>query len=283
MFFELWTMLKKTVLSFIEDEALSRGAAIAFYTVTSIAPVLLIVVAIAGLVFGREAAENAISAQLSGLMGQQTADVLQSAVASAADTSSGVWATLIGIATLIATASGVFGEMQSSLNAIWKTRPQGITVSRLIQARAISLGLVAALGFSLIVSLAVSAGLTAFGDYLDAMMPVGTLILPVLNFIVSLALLATLFAAIYKVLPDRRLHWRDVIVGAVVTAVLFTIGKSLIGWYLGSSAVASSYGAAGGLIVLLLWVYYSVQIFLLGAEFTKIFANRHGSKRDKPI
>ena len=158
MFFELWTMLKKTVLSFIEDEALSRGAAIAFYTVTSIAPVLLIVVAIAGLVFGREAAENAISAQLSGLMGQQTADVLQSAVASAADTSSGVWATLIGIATLIATASGVFGEMQSSLNAIWKTRPHGTTVSRLIQARAISLGLVAALGFLLIVSLALSAG-----------------------------------------------------------------------------------------------------------------------------
>jgi len=283
MFFELWTMLKKTMLSFIEDEALSRGAAIAFYTVTSIAPVLLIVVAIAGLVFGREAAENAISAQLSGLMGEQTADVLQSAVASAADTSSGVWATLIGIATLIATASGVFGEMQSSLNAIWKTRPHGTTVSRLIQARAISLGLVAALGFLLIVSLAVSAGLTAFVDYLDAMMPVGTLILPVLNFIVSLALLAILFAAIYKVLPDRRLHWRDVIVGAVVTAVLFTIGKSLIGWYLGSSAVASSYGAAGGLIVLLLWVYYSVQIFLLGAEFTKIFASRHGSKRDKPI
>ena len=283
MFFELRTMLKKTVLSFIEDEALSRGAAIAFYTVTSIAPVLLIVVAIAGLVFGLEAAENAISAQLSGLMGQQTADVLQSAVASAADTSSGVWATLIGIATLIATASGVFGEMQSSLNAIWKTRPLGTTVSRLIQARAISLGLVAALGFSLIVSLAVSAGLTAFGNYLDAMMPVGTLILPVLNFIVSLALLATLFAAIYKVLPDRRLHWRDVMVGAVVTAVLFTIGKSFIGWYLGSSAVASSYGAAGGLIVLLLWVYYSVQIFLLGAEFTKIFASRHGSKRDKPI
>ena len=143
MFFELWTMLKKTVLSFIEDEALSRGAAIAFYTVTSIAPVLLIVVAIAGLVFGREAAENAISAQLSGLMGQQTAAVMQSAVASAADTSSGVWATLIGIATLIATASGVFFEMQSSLNAIWKTRPHGTTVSRLIQAPRGSPGLLA--------------------------------------------------------------------------------------------------------------------------------------------
>ena len=158
-----------------------------------------------------------------------------------------------------------------------------MSVSRLLQARAISLGLVAALGFLLIVSLAVSAGLTAFGNYLDSILPVGKLILPMLNFTVSLLLLAILFAAIYKVLPDRRLQWRDVIVGAVVTAVLFTVGKTLIGWYLGSSAVASSYGAAGGLIVLLLWVYYSVQIFLLGAEFTKIFANRHGSKQEKPV
>ena len=276
-------MLKQTVLSFIEDEALSRGAAIAFYTVTSIAPVLLIVVAIAGLAFGRDAAQNAISAQLAGLMGQQTADVLQSAVASAAGKSSGILATLIGVGTLIATASGMFGEMQSALNAIWKTKTPATTVSRLIQARAVSLGLVAALGFLLIVSLAVSAGLTAFGHYLDAMMPIGKLILSVLNFTVSLILLAVLFAAIYKVLPDRRLQWGDVIVGAVVTAVLFTIGKTLIGWYLGSSAIASSYGAAGGLIVLLLWVYYSVQIFLLGAEFTKIFANRHGSKQEQPV
>jgi membrane protein len=283
MFSEPWTMLKKTVLSFIEDDALSRGAAIAFYTVTSLAPVLLIVVAIAGLAFGRDAAQNAISAQLSGLMGQQTADVLQSAVASAAGKSSGILATLVGGATLIATASGVFGEMQSALNAIWKTESHATTVSRLIQARAVSLGLVAALGFLLIVSLAVSAGLTAFGNYLDSIVPIGKLILPILNFIVSMLLLSVLFSAIYKVLPDRRLQWRDVIVGALVTAILFTIGKTLIGWYLGSSAVASSYGAAGGLIVLLLWVYYSVQTFLLGAEFTKIFANRHGSKQENPV
>jgi membrane protein len=283
MFSEPWKMLKETVLSFIDDEALSRGAAIAFYTVTSIAPVLLIVVAVAGLAFGRDAAQNAISTQLSGLMGQQTADILQSAVASAASKSSGILATIIGVATLIATASGVFGEMQSALNAIWKAKPQATTVSRLIQARATSLGLVAALGFLLIVSLAVSAGLTAFGNYLDSIVPIGKLILPILNFAVSLALLAVLFAAIYKVLPDRRLQWRDVVIGAVVTAVLFTIGKTLIGWYLGSSAVASSYGAAGGLIVLLLWVYYSVQVFLLGAEFTKIYANRHGSKQEKPV
>src|ERR1035437_9065955 len=283
MFSESWKMFKDTILSFIDDEALSRGAAIAFYTVTSIAPVLLIVVAIAGLAFGHDAAQNAIITQLSGLMGQQTAEVIQAAIASAAGKSSGILANIIGVATLVATASGVFGEMQSSLNAIWKAKSVATTVSRLIRARATSLGLVAALGFLLIVSLAVSAGLTAFGNYLDSIIPIGKLIFPILNFFVSLALLAALFAAIYKVLPDRRLEWRDVIIGAIVTSVLFTIGKSLIGWYLGSSAVASSYGAAGGLIVLLLWVYYSVQIFLLGAEFTKIFANQHGSKQDQPV
>jgi membrane protein len=278
-----WNMLKDTVDSFIDDEALSRGAAIAFYTVTSLAPVLLIVIAIAGLVFGRDAAQNAISAQFSGLMGRQTAEVLQSAVASAAGKSSSIIATIIGVVTLVATASGVFGEMQAALNSIWKTKPQATTVSRLIRARAIGLGLVAALGFLLIVSLVISAGLTAFGRYLDTALPTGKLILPILNFVVSFVLLGLLFGAIYKILPDRSLQWKDVVIGAVVTSVLFNIGKSLIGWYIGSSAIASSYGAAGGLIVLLLWVYYSVQIFLLGAEFTKIYANRHGSKQGRPI
>ena len=153
-----WKMLKDTVLAFINDDALSRGAAIAFYTVTSIAPVLLIVIAIAGLAFGRDAAQNAITEQLSGLMGQQTAEVLQTAVASAANKSSGVVATIIGIITLMVTASGVFGEMQTALNVIWKAKPKGTTVSRLIRARAASLGLVAALGFLLMVSLVVSTG-----------------------------------------------------------------------------------------------------------------------------
>jgi membrane protein len=264
-------LLKDTVLAFIDDEALSRGAAIAFYAVTSIAPVLLIVIAIAGLAFGQDAAENAIKGQLSALMGEQTADVVQTAVANASGKSSGILATLIGIATLIATASGVFGEMQSALNAIWKVQPSGTTLSRLVRARAASLGLVAALGFLLMVSLVVSAGLTAFGNYLNSLFSFGALVLSILNVAVSLLLISLLFAAIYKVLPDRHLQWRDVILGAVVTAVLFTIGKALIGWYIGSSAVASSYGAAGALIVLLLWVYYSAQIFLLGAEFTKVF------------
>jgi membrane protein len=279
----IWKMLKDAVLSFINDEVLSRGAAIAFYTVTSIAPVLLIVIAIAGLVFGPDAAQNAISGQFSSLMGRQTADVLQSAIASAASKSSSIIATIVGVTTLIATASGVFGEMQAALNSIWKIKSQATTVSRMIRARIISLGLVAAMGFLLIVSLVISAGLTAFGNYLDTVLPMGKLILPALNFIVSLVLLGVLFGAIYKVLPDRHLQWHDVVIGAFITSVLFNIGKSLIGWYIGSSAIASSYGAAGGLIVLLLWVYYSVQIFLFGAEFTKIYANRHGSKQVKPV
>jgi membrane protein len=279
----MWRLLRDTVLSFIEDEALSRGAAIAFYTVTSIAPILLIVVAIGGLVFGRDAAQGAITAQLSDLMGRQTAEVLQSAVANASSTSAGTLATIIGILTVIATASGVFNEMQSALNAIWKANPEGTAVSRLIRARAASLGLVASLGFLLIVSLAVSAALTALGDYLNALVPFGKLIASALNTVLSIGLLSVLFAAIYKVLPDRPIAWGDVLVGAVVTAVLFTGGKSLIGWYIGSSAVASTYGAAGALIVLLLWVYYSAQMFLLGAEFTKAFANRRGSKQCDPV
>jgi membrane protein len=272
---ETWKLLKDTVLSFIEDEALSRGAAIAFYTVTSLAPVLLIVIAIAGLAFGRDAAQNAIIGQLSGLMGLQAAEVLQSAVASASGASSGIIATIVGIMTLMIAASGVFGEMQSTLNAIWKTEPTGLTtVLRLILARAASLGLVAALGFLLMVSLVVSAALTAFGNHLNSILLFGKLLLPALHFAVSLLLISALFAAIYKILPDRHLEWRDVAVGGVVTAILFNIGKSLIGWYIGSSAVASSYGVAGALIVLLLWVYYSIQIFILGVEFTKIYANR---------
>jgi len=283
MFSAAWKMLKDTVLAFINDEALSRGAAIAFYTVTSIAPVLLIVIAIAGLAFGRDAAQNAITEQLSGLMGQQTAEVLQAAVASAANKPSGVVATIVGIITLMVTASGVFGEMQTALNVIWKAKPEGTTVSRLIRARAASLGLVAALGFLLMVSLVVSTVLTAFGNYLDSILPFGQVILTVLNVVVSLVLISFLFAAIYKVLPDRNLEWGDVVVGAIVTGVLFTIGKSLISWYIGSSAVASSFGAAGALIVLLLWVYYSAQIFLLGAEFTKVYANTHGSKQSAPV
>ena len=277
------SLLKAAVSAFLDDSALSRGAAIAFYTVTSFAPILLIVIAIAGLVFGQEAAQHAIIGQLSSLMGRQTGDLLQGAIASAAGRLSGIIATIIGVGTLLATASGVFGEIQAALNAIWRVKPKGTTVSRLLRARAASLGLVAALGFLLIVSLVVSAGLSAFGEALNSVLPFGRAVFIVINILVSIALLSGLFAAIYKILPDRHLNWGDVIVGAVATAILFTIGKSLIGWYIGASAIGSAYGAAGSLMVLLIWVYYSAQIFLLGAEFTKVYANRHGSRRANPV
>ncbi len=269
----IWQIAKDTGYGFVEDEALTRGAAIAFYTATSIAPVLLIAIAIAAVVFGQDAAQNAITTQLGGLMGDQAAQLVQTAVANAAKKSSGALATLIGVVTLILTASGAFGEMQSALNVIWKAKPTGTTFSRLLKARFISLGLAAALGFLLLVSLVVSAALAAFGNELNAILPFGSAILSAVNLIVSFVLISILFAAIYKFVPDRPSDWRDVILGAMVTTALFTAGKSLIALYIGRTATVSSYGAAGALLALLLWVYYSAQIFLLGAEFTKAYAN----------
>jgi membrane protein len=274
-------MIKDSTTAFIDDEALTRGAAIAFYTVTSIGPVLFIVVAIAGLAFGEDAARGAIAHQLSGLMGQESADLLQTAINSAARSSSGFLPATIGIITLVITASGVFTEMQQTLNVIWRAEPQGTTVTRLIRARAASLGLVAALGFLLLVSLVVSALLTGLSNYINAYLPFGHLILQVLAFLISFGFITLLFGAIYKILPDRRIEWHDVMIGAVVTALLFTIGKSLIGLYIGSSSMASSYGAAGSLIIVLLWIYYSAQIFLFGAEFTKVYAAHRGSHQHR--
>jgi membrane protein len=274
-------IIKESIFAFIDDEALTRGAAIAFYTVTSIGPVLFIVVAIAGLAFGEDAARGAISSELTGLMGQQSADLLETAIKSAARSSSGFLPAAIGIVTLVITASGVFTEMQQTLNVIWRAEPKGTTVSRLLRARAASLGLVAALGFLLLVSLVVSALLTALSDLIDAYLPFGHLILQALTFLISFGFITLLFGAIYKILPDRRIEWHDVMIGAVVTALLFTIGKFLIGLYIGSSSMASSYGAAGSLIIVLLWIYYSAQIFLLGAEFTKVYAAHRGSHQHR--
>jgi membrane protein len=277
-----FALVRTTVTGFIADDALSRGAAIAYYTVTSMAPVLLIVIAIAGLVFGAEAAQGAIVEQLSGMMGAQSAQMVQSMIQSAGNRGAGTIATIVGIVALLITASGVFGEMQAALNVIWKAEPKEGTVSRLVRARLASLGLVVTLGFLLMVSLVVSAALKALDTWLNGIMPGLHLIFQALGFLVSLLIIAVLFGAVYKVLPDKKLTWRDVAVGAISTAILFTIGKFLISLYIGSSAVASSYGAAGALIVILIWIYYSAQIFLLGAEFTKAYATTHGSQRTDP-
>jgi membrane protein len=277
-----FALVRATATGFIADDALSRGAAIAYYTVTSMAPVLLIVIAIAGFVFGTEAAQGAIVEQLSGMMGAQSAEMVQSMIQSAGNRGAGIIATIIGIVALLITASGVFGEMQAALNVIWKAAPKEGTVSRLVRARLASLGLVVTLGFLLMVSLVVSAALKALGTWVNGVMPSFHVILQALGFLISLLIIAVLFGAVYKVLPDKKLTWRDVAVGAISTAILFTIGKFLISLYIGSSAVASSYGAAGALIVILIWIYYSAQIFLLGAEFTKAYATTHGSQRTDP-
>ena len=276
MLIAVWNALKETFNDYMEDNCLSRGAAIAYYTVVSIGPILVLCIAIAGLVFGQEAAQGAMVGQLRGLMGDQAAELIQTMIKSASNKSSGIIATVVGLVTLLITATGVFGELQSSLNAIWKAEAKG-GVSGLLKARAASMGLVAALGFLLLTSLVVSAGLHALSEYVNGVLPGASVLFQVLNFVVSLAMVSALFAAIYKILPDRRLSWADVGVGAVATAFLFTVGKTLIGLYIGSSSVASSYGAASALVIILVWIYYSSQIFLLGAEFTKVWASHHGS------
>ncbi|TGQ21549.1 YihY/virulence factor BrkB family protein, partial [Mesorhizobium sp. M00.F.Ca.ET.220.01.1.1] len=222
---EVWRMVKASVAGFIADSALSHGAAMAFFAVTSLGPVLLLVVAVAGLVFGHDAARDAIAGQLSGVMGTQSAEVLQTALQSASNQKSGIIATVVGLITLLLTASGVFGEMQSALNTIWRAKPEGSSITRLIRARTASLGLVVALGFLLIVSLAASAAISALSATINQLLPFGSAIVEGVNILISFLLIAVLFAAIYKVLPDRDLQWRDVWFGAFVTSALFTIGK----------------------------------------------------------
>ncbi|WP_428668857.1 YihY/virulence factor BrkB family protein [Reyranella sp.] len=263
---------------FIDDEALSRGAAISYYTLFSIAPVLLVVVAIAGLVFGRDAAQGAIVEQLSVMMGRQTAVAVQGMIESAGKPREGTLATVIGIVVLIFATSGVFGEVQSAMNAIWKTKaPPHSTLTRLMRARLASLGLVVTCGFLLTVSLATSAALAALSTYLTYVFPNVQVVVNVVDVVMSAVLIGGMFAAMFKVLPDTDIAWRDVAIGALASTVLFEGGKYAIAFYIGQTNVASSYGAAGALIVLLVWIYYSSQIFLLGAEFSRAYAKRYGS------
>ncbi len=272
-----WTLTRDSVVEFFNDNALSRGAALAYYTAFSLAPVLLIAIAVAGLAFGREAAQGAVVQELSGVMGQESAQALQTLLKGAFHHRGSGWlATALGVGTLLITATGVFVELQSSLDAIWKTEPAAFTTSEIVKARLLSLGILAALAFLLIVSLLFSAGLHAAGTYFSVVSAHFQTVLMAGNIVISFVLLCLLFAAIYKVLPDRNIAWRDVGVGAVVTAALFSIGKFAISFYIGSSAIATSYGSAGSLIVLLVWIYYSTQIFFLGAEFTKVYAQSRG-------
>jgi membrane protein len=274
-------ILENTLENYLVSESLTRGAAIAFYSVTSLIPVLVIVIAIAGLAFGEEAARGAIVRELAALIGSDSAKLIQGAIESAYNSGSNGFALIFGTIILILTASGVFGELQAALNAIWKVEAPTFSISRLMRSRAASLGLVIGLGFLLLVSLVIEAGVRATSGYIDQHFRNGAVFLVALNMVASFVLTWMLFAAIYKVLPDKPLDWRDVLFGAFVTTSAFEGGKSLIGLYLGTSTVISSYGAAGALASVLLWIYYSAQIFLLGASFTKACAVSERRRRKK--
>jgi membrane protein len=279
MFKQIWQLFRAGIDAFIQDEALTRGAAIAFYIVTAIAPLLYICVFIAGLVMGRAEARAAVDVQLGHIMSKESVGIFELAIRNAAGTSGGILGGIIGIATLILTASGVFGETEDALNAIWRAPPKGALLPRLLRGRARSLGLVMGLGVLLVISMLIGGAVTALQHAIAVETALSRLSLAILNGAVSFLLAAVLFAAIYKTLPNKALEWRDVIAGAIGTAILFELGQCLLGWFLGSSMIARPYGAAGGLIVLLLWVYYSAQVFLLGAEFTKVYACHFGSQQ----
>lgn len=279
-----WTQLvKQAVVAWSDDYAPSMGAAISYYTLFSLAPLLVLVIAVAGLAFGAEAVRGQISAQLAALMGPETAEAIEGMVASATLSDGGTWATLASVAVLLVGATSVFSELQAALDRIWHVpesrKPSGLW--GLLRARLFSLGLILGLAFLLMVSLAVSAALAAFGSYVGGLLPGQELLLQALNTGVALSVTTVLFAMIFKLMPTARVAWRDVWVGAVVTALLFEVGKLLIGLYLGKSALANSFAGAGALVVLLAWVYYAAQIFLLGAEFTKVYAHAHGSARHR--
>ena len=280
----IWPLIKMSVVSWRKDHASSMGGALAYYTLFSIAPVLIIVIAVAGFFLGPEAARGEIVAQLRGLLGDAGATAVQGLLESASQPEEGIVATVFSIALLVVGATTVFAELQSDLDRIWRAEAakplSGLWA--LLRSRMLSLGMVLALAFLLLVSLVISAALAALGTWWGGLFEGWAVLLEILNFAVAFAIATGLFALIYKFLPRVDIAWHDVWIGAAVTALLFTIGKVLIGLYIGRSGIASGFGAAGSFVVLLVWVYYSTQIFLLGAEFTWVYAHEHGSRMGKP-
>jgi membrane protein len=260
------------------------GAALSYYTLFSIAPLLLIVIAVAGFFFGADEVRGALFAQLGGLMGDEGAKAIEEMLETANRPREGLLSTISGLAVLLVGATTVFGELQNSLDRIWRApaRDPSSGLLKLIRARLLSFGMILAIAFLLLVSLAASAMLAALGKWWDAWFGAWEILAHILNFAVSFGLVTVLFALIYKIIPRVDVAWHDVWVGAAVTSLLFTIGKFLIGLYLGKSDVASGFGAAGSLVIVMVWVYYSTQIFLVGAEFTWVYAHEYGSRKGMP-
>jgi len=272
-------LIKQTFSEWREDKAARLAAALAYYAAISLAPLLIILMGIAGLVLGHDAARGQIAAQIQGLVGEQSAQVIQDILVNANRPATGIVATVVSLATLILGASGVFGALQDGLNTVWEVQPKpGRGLLAVIKDRFMSMTMVLGVGFLLLVSLALSAALAALGGYLDRLLPVPPAALHAINFLVSFGVVTLLFALIFKFLPDVQISWSDVWMGSAITSLLFAAGKLLIGLYLGRSTAASAYGAAGSLVVILIWVYYSAQILFFGAEFTQVYANKYGSR-----
>jgi membrane protein len=275
-------VLRCAVSEWFEHRCASKGAALAFYTLFSIAPILVLVIAVAGFFYGAEAAQGQLLGQLKGLMGAKGAEAIQLVLAGARNHESGLRATIIATVLLLFGATSVFAELKDSLDEIWDVpKPTGASWWDVVRTRLLSFGLILVLGFLLMVSLVVSAGLAVLQNFVGALWKDATVVLTWIAWLISFGVIAVLFGVIYKLLPRIRLSWRDVTIGAIGTAAMFELGKFLIGLYIGNSGVASSFGAAGSTIAMLLWVYYSAQIFFLGAEFARQYAIQLGSLRDK--
>ena len=272
-------LLREAFHNWKEHKAPRLGAALAYYTVFSLAPLLSIAVAIAGLAFGQQAAQGEIVEQIQGLVGREGAQFIEGMLESARQPAQGLSAAFVGVTALLFGALGAFSQLQDALNTIWEVRPKpGRGLKRVLLGRFVSFALVLGIGFLMLVSLVVSAGLAAVSEYFGGLLLGTAFVLETFNTAVSLGVTTLLFGVIFKVLPEVKLAWRDVWPGAALASLLFTVGKFLIGLYLGNSGVGSAYGAAGSLIVLLIWIYYSAQILLFGAEFTKVYASTFGSQ-----
>lgn len=279
-----WILTKAAASSWVDDYAQSMGAALAYYTMLSIAPFLLIVISLAGMIFGVEAARGEIAAQLQGLMGREGAEAVQKLLESASKPAEGVAAAVAGLVLLLVGATSVFAELQDALDRIWRAPKRSrMGVWSLLRARLLSFGTIAGISFLLMVSLVVSAGLAAVGKMWGPRFSDWQSLVGAVNVVLSYALTTTVFAMIYKVMPRVKVAWTDVLIGATVTGLLFTIGKSLIGLYIGRSGLTSGFGAAGSLVMAMVWVYYSAQIFLLGAEFTWAYALTFGSRKEQKL
>jgi membrane protein len=275
----IWELIKATACRWNEINAPRLGAALSFYTMLSVAPLLVVSVGIAGFVFGQEATQAHVAQQIQNLVGTQGGEAILSMLKESSTPSGGLAAAAIGVFMLLFGASGVFGELRDSLNLVWGVKSaSGTSLIGMIKYRFVSFAMVLGIGFLLMVSLLLTTAISAAGKFFTPYLPASEVLLQIGNVVVSFLAVTILFALLYKVVPDVHIEWQDVWIGAAVTSLMFSIGKALIGLYLGKASVGSAYGAAGSLVVFLVWVYYSAQIFFLGAQFTHTFAEQHGSR-----